>query len=153
MIIVRLQALEHRVGVLRSVRDALNYVPVFYKLSIFDPEEINSDVTILTNEAGPAGMHGNKITVSQHMSDVPLGIGKVRQKSIDVFAQAFHAVLTGRRVLDIGIADVAGDRAVDVTVEVRFLVEGEYSFLVLCGDGFGRHDDFQSDCRRPSWPE
>jgi hypothetical protein len=95
-------------------------------------------------------MDRDDIAICDDATDFALGIGERLQEGFDVGAQALDTVLGGGSVLRVGVADVAGDRAVNVTIEMRFLLEGEHGSLVLLGNGFGRHDDLQSYCRRPS---
>ncbi len=47
-------------------------------------------------------------------------------------------------MLDVRVADIAGDGAIDVTVEVGLLVKGQDGLFVSLGYGLGRHIEFQS---------
>jgi hypothetical protein len=101
------------------------------ELAVLQPKNINTDITIRADEAGPVSMDGHEVAICDHSADITLGVGEVPQEAVDVGSQGFHAIFGGGGVLDVGVTDVAGDRAVDVTVEVRCLVEGQDGLLVL----------------------
>ena len=67
-------------------------------------------------------------------------------------AALFDAVFSAGGVLDVGVADIAGDCAVDVAVKMRFLVEGQDNLLVLFGETLSRHVAIPVVFCRRRWP-
>ncbi len=114
----------HCVVVLRRARDRRDDVPMLDEFAVRYSEDIDTDVAVRANEAGPVSVDGDDVSVGDDATNITFCVGEVLEEKIDVSAQALDAVLCGRRMLDVGIADISGDGSIDVAVEVRLPVEG-----------------------------
>ena len=119
-------------------------VPVFNQLSILNSEQINPHIPIFADQTGPMSVDRDEIAIGQHASNVAFGMRKGGQEALDEGTQTFDAVFTAGGMLDVGVADIATDRAVDITVEVGLFIKGQDDFLISFRSAFSCHWNFQS---------
>ena len=123
-------ASDHRVVVLRRGGYRGADVPVLDELAVAHSKDVDGDIAVRAGQTGPMGVDGDDVAVGDDAAYLALGARKGRQERVDVIAQTLEAIFGSGSVLDIDVADVAGDRAIDVTVEMRLLVEGGDDLLL-----------------------
>ncbi len=55
---------------------AASDVPMFDELAVRHTEDVDADVAIRADEAGPMGMNGDDVPISDHAADFAPGVGE-----------------------------------------------------------------------------
>ena len=132
------------IAVFGSRGDGGENIPMLHQLSILDTEQINPDIPIFADQTGPMSVDRDEIAIGKHAPNVAFGMGEGGQEAIDEGAQTFDAVFTACAMLDVGIADIASDRAVDITVEMGLFIKGQNDPLIALRSAFNCHWNFHS---------
>lgn len=71
----------HRVVVLRRVGNRGDDVPMLDEFAVRHPEDIDADVAVRANEAGPVGVDRDDVSIGDDAANIAFCVGKFERKN------------------------------------------------------------------------